>query len=281
MLIAEMEVSMTLDIRHSPNREDFIRGSDMVSLMQGKWNELYKIKMGQIGRKDLSREFNVQLGSQTESFNMQWSQEQYDYGFSNQVPFKKQYGSINLQGTLDGYDYPNNVLIECKHTHSMNTMEHMIDFYMPQIQFYMYLSGAKQGLLSVIFGNKYDAVVVDASADYQDYMLTQIKMFWDCVVHGNEPDDANTLVEGTDAINYEHMTDKIPINGKTKRDVTWSNSFKSATEAYLQNESYAKMFESAKKSLKEEIKPDESEVYNHLISVKRDKRGSIRITKKG
>ena len=274
MLIAEMEVSMTLDIRHSPNREDFIRGSDMVSLMQGKWNELYKIKMGQIGRKDLSREFNVQLGSQTESFNMQWSQEQFDYGFSNQVPFKKQYGSINLQGTLDGYDYPNNVLIECKHTHSMNTMEHMIDFYMPQIQFYMYLSGAKQGLLSVIFGNKYDAVVVDASADYQDYMLTQIKMFWDCVVHGNEPEDTVTSIN-------KLMTDTIPINGKTKRDVSKSNSFTTATEAYLDNELYAKKFDIAKKMLKEEIKPDEAEIYNDVLSIKRDKRGSIRITKKG
>ena len=54
---------MTVDARHSPNREDFIRGSDMVSLMQGKWNELYKIKMGQIGRKDLSHLFNVNLGT--------------------------------------------------------------------------------------------------------------------------------------------------------------------------------------------------------------------------
>ena len=274
MLIAEMEVSMTLDIRHSPMREDFIRGSDMVSLMQGRWNELYKIKMGQIGRKDLSREFNVQLGSQTESFNMQWSQEQFDYGFSNQVPFKKQYGSINLQGTLDGYDYPNNVLIECKHTHSMNTMEHMIDFYMPQIQFYMYLSGAKQGLLSVIFGNRYDAVVVDASADYQDTMLTRIKEFWDCVVHGNEPDDVDTVID-------RPLTDKIPINGKTKRDVSKSNSFTEATNAYMAFEGTAKRFENAKKVLKEEIKPDEAEIYNDDLSIKRDKRGSIRITKKG
>ena len=278
MLIAEMEVSMTLDIRHSPMREDFIRGSDMVSLMQGRWNELYKIKMGQIGRKDLSREFNVQLGSQTESFNMQWSQEQFDYGFSNQVPFKKQYGSINLQGTLDGYDYPNNVLIECKHTHSMNTMEHMIDFYMPQIQFYMYLSGAKQGLLSVIFGNRYDAVVVDASADYQDTMLTRIKEFWDCVVHGNEPDDVATVVN-------KLLTDKIPINGKTKRDVSSSNTFTVAVNQYLHNEDAAKRFEQAKKDIKAEMKDNESEVYTIngpiTISAKRDKRGSIRITKKG
>jgi len=274
MLIAEMEVSMTVDARHSPMREDFIRGSDMVSLMQGKWNELYKIKMGQIGRKDLSHLFNVNLGTFTESFNMDWAKQSYDYKFSNQVPFKKQYGSINLQGTLDGYDYPNNVLIECKHTHSRNDMETVTDFYMPQIQFYMYLSGAKQGLLSVIFGNKYDAVVVDASTEYQDHMLNQIKMFWDCVVHGNEPDDVDTVIN-------KLMTNKIPINGKTKRDVSKSNSFTTATEAYLDNELYAKKFEIAKKMLKEEIKPDEAEIYNDVLSIKRDKRGSIRITKKG
>lgn len=278
MLIAEMEVSMTVDARHSPNREDFIRGSDMVSLMQGRWNELYKIKMGQIGRKDLSHLFNVNLGTFTESFNMDWAKQNYDYKFANQVPFKKQYGSINLQGTLDGYDYENKVLIECKHTHSRNDMETVIDFYMPQIQFYMYLSGAKQGLLSVIFGNTYDAVVVDASAEYQDTMLTQIKMFWDCVVHGNEPDDVDTVVD-------KLMTNKIPINGKTKRDASSSNSFTVAVNQYLHNEDAAKIFEQAKKDIKAEMKDNESEVYTIngpiTISAKRDKRGSIRITKKG
>tara|TARA_R100000951_G_scaffold103284_2_gene95848 strand:- start:327 stop:1151 length:825 start_codon:yes stop_codon:yes gene_type:complete len=274
MLIAEMEVSMTVDARHSPNREDFIRGSDMVSLMQGKWNELYKIKMGQIGRKDLSHLFNVNLGTFTESFNMDWAKQNYDYKFANQVPFKKQYGSINLQGTLDGYDYENKVLIECKHTHSRNDMETVIDFYMPQIQFYMYLSGAKQGLLSVIFGNTYDAVVVDASDEYQTLMLDRIKMFWECVVHGNEPDDVATVVD-------KLMTNKIPINGKTKRDVSKSNSFTSNTDAYIHYETANKLFEEAKKGLKAEIGDDEAEIYNDLICVKRDKRGSIRITKKG
>ena len=50
---------MTTELRHAPMREDFIRGSDMVSLMQGKWEELWKIKMGLLGRKDLRHEFNV------------------------------------------------------------------------------------------------------------------------------------------------------------------------------------------------------------------------------
>jgi len=276
MLIAEMEVSMTVEPRHSPNREDFIRGSDMVSLMQGKWNELYKIKMGYLGRKDLSHLFNVNLGTFTEDFNLQWAEERYEYNFVNKfnVSQTKLYGSIKLQGSPDGMDTDRKVIIECKHTHSRNDMETVIDFYMPQIQFYLYVTGYKQCLLSVIFGNTYDAVVVDASDEYQTYMLDRIKMFWECVVHGNEPDDVATVVD-------KLMTNKIPINGKTKRDVSKSNSFTETTNAYMMFEDTAKKFESAKKLLKEEIKPDEAEIYNDVLSIKRDKRGSIRITKKG
>ena len=53
-----------------PMKEDFIRGSDMVSLMRGNWQDLYQIKKGLVGRDDLSKQFNVQLGTFTETFNM-------------------------------------------------------------------------------------------------------------------------------------------------------------------------------------------------------------------
>ena len=49
-----MEVAMAVELRLSAHEENYIRGSDMVSIMTGKWNELYKIKTGKIGRVDLS-----------------------------------------------------------------------------------------------------------------------------------------------------------------------------------------------------------------------------------
>jgi hypothetical protein len=155
----------------------------------------------------------------------------------------------------------------------MNTMENMINFYMPQVQFYLYISKAKQCLLSVILGNRYEAVVIDSSIQYQNDMLDKIKTFWDYVVHREEPQDV--YVRTSQAIK-----DAIKIDGKTKRDVSKSNSFTEATNAYMMFEETAKKFESAKKLLKEEIKPDEAEIYNDVLSVKRDKRGSVRITKK-
>ena len=144
---------------------------------------------------------------------------------------------------------------------------------MPQIQFYLYISKAKQCLLSVILGNKYDGVIIDSSQQYQAEMLNMIKIFWDYVVHNEEPEDKYINTSNS-------ITDAIPINGMTKRDVSKSNSFTEACTDYLLHEDTAKLFEKAKKQLKEEIKPDESEIYNDRISVKRDKRGSIRITKK-
>ena len=259
--------------RLRPHKEDYIRGSDMVTLMSGKWNELWKIKTGEIGRVDLSHEFHVLLGVETENFNLMWSQRAFDYEWSAQKKFEMSYGSIPFQGTVDGYDKDKHMIIECKHTHGMNTMENMINFYMPQVQFYLYISKAKQCLLSVILGNKYDGVIIDASEQYQKQMLTQIKIFWDYVIHNEEPQDMHIATS-------KSITDSIPINGKTKRDVSKSNSFTEATNAYMMFEETAKKFESAKKLLKEEIKPDEAEIYNDVLSVKRDKRGSVRITKK-
>jgi len=265
---------MTTELRHAPMREDFIRGSDMVSLMQGKWEELWKIKMGLLGRKDLSNEFNVQLGSFTEIFNLNWLAKYYQYDFIPQQSYTKMYGSIKLQGTLDGVDRDKDIGVECKHTHSRNDIDYMLDYYMPQMQFYLYISGLNQMAFSVIFGNKHECVVVGENQDYQYDMLDKIKAFWEYVVHNERPEDVLIKVK-------QSIKDNVAINGKVKRDVSSSNSFSIAVMEYFHNQDAAKLFEQAKKDIKAEMKDNESEIYNDFVSVKRDKRGSIRITKKG
>ena len=265
---------MTTELRHAPMREDFIRGSDMVSLMQGKWEELWKIKTGLLGRKDLQHEFNVQLGSFTEIFNLNWLQKYYEYDFVPQSKHTKMYGSIKLQGTLDGEDRDKYIGVECKHTHSRNDMDYMLDYYMPQMQFYMYISGLQQMVFSVIFGNQHKCVIVSANEQYQNEMLYKIKSFWEYVTHNTQPQDYVSEIK-------QSIKDNIPIDGKVKRDVSTSNSFATHCNTYLENEEGYEKFVNAKKYIKEEIKDNESEIYNDKLSVKRDKRGSIRITKKG
>ena len=265
---------MADELRHAPMREDFIRGSDMVSLMQGKWEELWKIKTGLLGRKDLRHEFNVRLGSFTETFNLLWLQEFYEYDFVPQQAYTKMYGSIKLQGTLDGVETDRKIGVECKHTHSRNDMDYMLDYYMPQMQFYMYISGLQQMVFSVIFGNQHKCVIVSSNEQYQSEMLNMIKDFWEYVTHDTQPQDYVSEIK-------QSIKDNIPIDGKVKRDASSSNSFSIAVMEYFHNQDAAKLFEQAKKDIKAEMKDNESEIYNDFVSVKRDKRGSIRITKKG
>ena len=100
------------------------------------------------------------------------------------------------------------------------------------------------------------------------------KSFWEYVTHNKQPEDYVSEIK-------QSIKDNIPINGKVKRDASSSNSFSIAVDQYLKSEGAAKVFEQAKKDIKAEIKDNEAEIYNEFVSVKKDKRGSIRITKKG
>ena len=269
----------------SPYIEDFIRGSDMIDIMNGNWNKLWRIKKGLQGRPDLSHQFNVQLGLVTEDFNIKWAEDNYLLTFNKQAARQMQYGSIKLTGTLDGFAGENAdgkieyIGIECKHTYSYNTMDKMLEYYMPQLQFYIWIAKLNKIIFSVIFGNQWKAVEVYPSEEYLDGMKDQIKLFWEHIVHNTEPDDLNY---NTDVLRNNVVSiDGVPINKMVARDASKSNSFTEYTQQYLDNEDAAKTFEAAKKALKEEVRPNEREVYNDLISAKRDKRGSVRVTKKG
>ena len=53
-------------------RKGFIGGSDCVKIMQGHWLELWQIKTGRSEPEDLSNNIAVQLGIETEEFNLDW-----------------------------------------------------------------------------------------------------------------------------------------------------------------------------------------------------------------
>jgi len=275
----------TINPTQSPYIEDFIRGSDMIDIMNGNWNKLWRIKKGLQGRPDLSFQFNVQLGLATEDFNIKWAEDNYMLKFNKQAARQMQYGLIKLTGTLDGFSGTNAedeieyIGIECKHTYSYNTMDKMLEYYMPQLQFYIWIAKLNKMVFSVIFGNQWKAVEVYPSEEYLSNMQDQIKLFWEHIIHNTEPDDLNY---NTQVLRDNILSiDGVPINKMTARDASQSNSFTEYTQQYLQHEDAAKTFEAAKKALREEIRPNEREVYNDLISVKRDKRGSVRVTKKG
>ena len=151
-------------------------------------------------------------------------------------------------------------------------MEKVIQYYMPQIQLYCRLAGAPDAYLSVIFGNnKWESTVVSYDYSYFNSMWAVVSDFWDHVVRNEEP----IGIQAPDI-----STNSISVDNMVIRDASTSNEFVSTAATYTQGLEQDKVFQNAKKSLKEMVAPNEREVYCDFLTVRRDKRGALRITKR-
>jgi len=250
-------------------RTGFIGGSDCVQIMQGKWLELWQVKTGRAESDDLSNNIAVQLGSWTESFNLSWFEKEFKCILKNhQYEYEKQIGSVPAKGTIDAMH--NAEVVEAKHTNNFNTMDKLTEYYMPQIQLYAHLAKADGIYLSVIFGNsKWESAYVGYNEKYFDSMWAVVSDFWGYVIRNEEPIAVNTP---------SISLDKISVDNMVKRDASNDNHFISRSHDYIENQEAARVFEVSKEDLKNMVGSDEREVYCDLLSIKRDKRGALRIT---
>ena len=242
-------------------RKGFIGGSDAVKIMNGDWIELWEIKTGRMESPDLSKNLAVQMGILTEDFNISWFEQEYNKTVNGNQYEILRGGTVGdnmppLKGTLDGLVKRYNDIIECKHTNAFNNMEKVMSYYMPQVQLYMYLAKANGCYLSVFFGNsKWECNYISYDDSYMTTVLDMIKDFWSYVKKDEEPPYAlNTgIVQATQ--------DKIPVENMIKRDANLDNEFMSVAHDYIENQPSSKLFEGAKKSLKQMVGANEREVY--------------------
>lgn len=258
-------------------RQGFIGGSDATTIMQFKWYDLWLVKTGRAEPEDLSDNIAVQLGSHTEDFNIKWFQKITGCRVTKQqTQFKETVGDVPLVGTVDGIVAGKDSLpsiIECKHTNPFNTMDDMIERYMPQIQLYCHVSGAEGCHLSVIFGNsKWQSAFVHYDEEYFNKMMVFINDFWWHVVNDKEPVGMDTPED----ININN----IPVDNMVVRDASTDNAFVDASITYINGLEQNKVFENAKKDLKNMVGSNEREVFCDYLTIKRDKRGSLRISKR-
>jgi predicted phage-related endonuclease len=251
------------------NRLGFIGGSDTIKIMNGEWLSLWQVKTGRREPDDLSDNIAVQLGIHTESFNISWFERVYQASVeSKQRSFSEEIGTVPVVGTIDGMW--NNCIVEAKHTNNFSTMDTMLTLYMPQLQTYMRLSDAEGAYLSVIFGNsKWEAAHIARNDAYFDSMWGVVSDFWGYVLRDEEP-----VAVDAPSISIE----KIPVDNMVIRNASTDNAFIDAAHTYVENQAAAGSFESAKKSLKDMVGPNEREVYCDLLSIKRSKNGALRFT---
>ena len=257
-------------------RQGFIGGSDATTIMQFKWYDLWLVKTGRAESEDLSDNIAVQLGSHTEDFNIKWFEKSTGCFVpltSQQKQFKKTVGVVPLVGTVDGVLAKTKQIIEAKHTNPFNDMNDMIERYMPQIQLYCHISGAEGCHLSVIFGNsKWQSAFVHYDEDYFNKMMVFINDFWWHVINDKEPVGIDTPED----ISINH----IPVDNMVVRDASMDNAFVDASITYINGLEQNKVFENAKKDLKNMVGSNEREVFCDYLTIRRDKRGSLRISKR-
>ena len=258
------------------DRQNFIGGSDATRIMTGNWYELWAEKTGRKEPEDLFNNLAVQLGTHTESFHIDWfckeNKVNSEY-IRKQVTYECIENGVPYKGTVDARikdAITHEKLLECKHTNAFTNMKEQLARYMPQLQFYMHISGAVECYLSCIFGNStWDYRKVSYDEEYVHHMNETIRAFWTCVEDDTAP---------TDQIIPEINTDKIPINDMVSRDASSDNQFISIAHDYMATMNDAKSHQEYGKMLKNLVAPNEREVYSPVITIKRDKRGSLRIT---
>tara|TARA_R110002050_G_scaffold13271_7_gene42234 strand:+ start:1680 stop:2468 length:789 start_codon:yes stop_codon:yes gene_type:complete len=187
------------------DRSKGIGGSDAYKIMRGEWHELWLEKTGQKEPEDLTWVLPVQLGTLTEKLNIKF--------FTHETKLKVTHSDIISRGTfmfahVDGIVPEKKAILECKHTNSNNTMENVINTYMPQVQHYLYVTGKRYCYLSVIFGNnRYEWCTIQENKEYQKKLIETEEIFWTYVTDKKEPEklESNKLIQKTHDILVNDM----------------------------------------------------------------------------
>lgn len=254
-------------------RKGFIGGSDCTKIIEGYWLELWKVKTGREEPESLVFNLPVQLGRHTEDFNLKWfAANEGKQVVAQQREFTGTVGTVPVKGTIDGAIKDERNIIEAKHTNRFYNMDKMLDRYMPQLQFYCHMAKAEGVYLSVIFGNSdWECIHVKYNEEYFNSMWAVVSDFWGYVLRDEQP-------VGNEATRLSRLS--IPLDDMETRDASLDNAFVDAAVTYIHGYEQNKVFKNAEKDLKQMVSDNEREVYCDQLTVKRDKRGHLRITRR-
>ena len=183
------------------DRRTGIGGSDATRLYEGDWYQLWSEKVGETPPVDLSDVLPVQMGIHTEPFNISWYEKQTGKKVIRQQEFlthpKYDYMYAHIDGVVsqliqekDKNIFPQEAILECKHTNAFSNPQKCLDKYIAQIQHYMMVSGFNKAYMSVFFGNmKYDIIEVEANEMFQKKLIAAEVLFWYYVKNKKAPPD--------------------------------------------------------------------------------------------
>lgn len=276
------------------DRTSYIGSSEAKDILDGRWFDLWRIKTGRQPAPDLTDEFRVQLGIFTENFHLDWTIarminageiageacNRQDFYVADDASYIGSH--VDATVLLPPSFVPNGAVpipaqyapVEAKHSSGKRTMDELLEWYMPQMQHHLWCTGASKGVLSVIQGNaEPERMWIGRSQEWIDVYARSCAQFWHYVENDIQPPGFSPA-----AVIEPKVKDAIPINGLVRRCVDGDNAFISVARDMIDNEGAARVYENAKKSLKDMMGPDDGELYSKILTLKRDARGAIRMT---
>jgi predicted phage-related endonuclease len=254
--------------RPSEGRRAFIGGSDARIIMgndEGALLRLWREKRGEAEPEDLSGHLIVQLGVVTEHLNRHWYERNTGHTIKD-VQRRVKHPVIKwMAATLDGTVEATGAVFEAKFMLPWSFSEEAAaEKHMAQLQHNMWVTNAKEGVLSIITGGgKWVEITIAADCLYQHLLLTAEKKFWRCVEGGESP-----RLFGAEPPRPRMEAVRVVDMGSSNAWAEFAAVFRQTRPAFLQHEN-------AKAELKSLMPEDAKEAAGHGLRAKRSRSGAV------
>ena len=279
------------------NRRKTIGASEIGRIMDGKWLEVYEQKLNLVPPIDLSTVFVVQLGIQTEPFNIAWRMSSDPEYFTesdrrlNQGPVNKQSLATYthpkykfLSATPDAWctvhDEPG--VMDCKHTNP-NTWgkikydtpeDRVLDTYKWQMQQQMMCTDTKVSIISPIYGNVIgDAIIYHEDKALQKQIVKESSAFWEHVKLKLPPLDSSGVKTEKLKVDTYRSIDEEEVDASN-----YGSEWNDLSKVWLDTIKSKKENESATKQLKKIVPDDARSVTANGIRISRSKNDALKIS---
>jgi predicted phage-related endonuclease len=254
--------------RNPNDRRSFIGGSDARIIMgndEVALVRLWREKRGEVEPEDLSGNLIVQLGVVTEALNRRWYEANTGRVITD-VQKRVRHPAVRwLAATLDGRIEGSGAVFESKFMLPWSFSEEgALEKYSPQLQHNMWVTAARQAVLSVITGGgKWVEIVANADPLYQHLIVTAERKFWRCVESGEPP-----RLFGVEPPKPRIEAIRIVDMSSSNAWAEFSGVFARTRAAHLEHEQ-------AKAELKSLMPEDAKEAIGHGVRAKRSKSGAV------
>lgn len=260
---------MALTEEQEKARAGKMTGSRIADIMSGEPEAMYDAWLELTGdpswkKPDFTYNWAVQLGNATEQFHLDWIQR--DLGLIGDRGRVVVNATVPWAGaTLDGWLAPDKCPVEAKHVGGFEALPVIIERYMAQMQWTMFVTDTKECLFSVIMGAKVpERNYIARNDDYIGKLVGQANAFMQCVWDLREP------------VPNPYIKPPAPVFTRTA-DMVGNNNWAAAAAEWIEAYPHHKVFQQAAKDIKALVPADAKKAFGYGVVVSRSKTGALTI----